>query len=389
MCRTTRKVQKLLLKVLNSSNLRPLYKRNLQLARVLAAFTLGPSDSHDVVDGRPDSLRLKELIHYIDEQATAPSCFDDIKSFVERLDAEGMKLVAYDHIPELSTDGDESKAARIQLLSLKTKYFVSSCPLTYNNLSSEKPRLQCLACSTELDSASCVSCLSTISRAALSLYKRISSDSSTYKQTFRDNALPDIAILIAYCNIRQAFPNQICQRPRSAQSLRHLLRALFILEHQLFLTPKHSVLSLITTQVHLLLGSAYRAREVWDVLAVKRTIVDSLGPLFYDRFSTISPSAISPEEKWGRHLIDTLKSHYEYSLKLKMPRRLIDAFEDGSYDSVIEIPRYIENLRWSSARAMGLVEEARTERLLGSPLGDVISDPRFGMLRRLSWLSDC
>ncbi|KAJ4139662.1 hypothetical protein NW765_003571 [Fusarium oxysporum] len=105
--------------------------------------------------------------------------------------------------------------------------------------------------------------------------------------------------------------------------------------------------------------------------------MDSLAPIFYDRLSTISPALISPSDETGWELLDLLSSHFNVSLKLRMPRRLIDAFESGSYSSVIDIPEYMENLRWSCTRAMSLVEETRTDRIMGEHFSEVFTDPRF------------
>jgi len=75
--------------------------------------------------------------------------------------------------------------------------------------------------------------------------------------------------------------------------------------------------------------------------------------------------------------MDALTSHFSYSLKLRMPRRLVDAFESASYSSVLEIPKYIQNLRSSATRVISLVEETRSERVLGAPTWELFSDPRF------------
>ena len=75
-----------------------------------------------------------------------------------------------------------------------------------------------------------------------------------------------------------------------------------------------------------------------------------------------------------------LESHFDVSLKLRMHRRLSDAFETNSYGSILSIPKYIENLRWSCTRVMSLVEEARIERIFGQQFLDVFQDARFRML---------
>lgn len=345
-----------------------------------AAFDLGAGDEDDLQDGQPLSLRFRELVNYVEDQKSSLACFDDIKGFVDRLDAAAIKYMAYEHVPRLAdASPDAAVSARIQLLSLKLQYLASTCPLSAVAVPGEKPGSKCTVCDAGFDTALCASCLSSIGRNGLALYKSAGKDLAG-NPAAENEIIPELAMVVGFCNLRLAFnherPGYTPSRPPSAQ---YLLRALFILEHQFHLTPKHSQMSLILVQLHLLMGSAHRCREIWDSLGVKRTIADSLAPIFYDRLSTVSPSAISPSDNWGWQLHETLKSHYAVSLKLRMPRRLIDAFEAGSYSSVMDMPKYIENLRASCTRAMSLVEEARTERLLGQPYGELLSDARFGM----------
>ncbi|KAJ6445213.1 N-acetyltransferase B complex, non-catalytic subunit [Purpureocillium lavendulum] len=377
---TSKTVQELLVLLVKSKNLRPMYKRNLLLARVAAAFSLGPNDEDDLAGGQPSSLRLREMISYINHQKGSLACFDDVKGFVERLEPSAIKHLAWKYVPQLASSGTDTDAlatARIQLLCLKLQYFALTCLASVLKLPGQKPRSRCAVCDAEFQSALCASCLTSLAKRALDQYQRNSKDLAG--NTAAENEVgPELAMVVAFCNIRLALNSQLPgYKSPSPPSSRHLLRAMFVLEHQFHLTPKHSQTALLLVQLHLRLGSAHRSREIWDELAVKRTISDALAPIFYDRLSTVSPLVISPSDNWGVDLIDTLKQHYAVSLKLKMPRRLIDAFEAGSYGSIVGMPRYIENLRRSCTRAMSLVEEARAERLFGQPFGEVLTDPRF------------
>jgi hypothetical protein len=348
------------------------------LARVSAAFTLETKTAEDMKDGQPSSLRLRELLNFIQDQKLSAACFDDMKEFLEELDAAALKHVAYTYTTQLARPADDTLAcARLDLLSLKTQYFLSTCQIGRVPIAGEKPSSKCLVCDVQFESESCIVCLSKISAAALSKYKSATRD-FVDNPVGQNDILPELSLLIAFCNIQLAFRSRrgyIHSNPPLSQ---HLLRALFILEHQAFLTPKHSQISLILVQLHLLLGSAHGSREAWHGLAVKRTIVDSLAPIFYDRLSTVSPIILDSSDGWGWELVETLRSHFSVSLKLKMPRKLIDAFESASYGSILDMPKYIENLRAGCTRAMSLVEEVRADRLLGEPCGEFLEDARFG-----------
>ncbi|KAI5463565.1 N-acetyltransferase B complex non catalytic subunit-domain-containing protein [Mariannaea sp. PMI_226] len=369
-------VQELLLKFIKRPNLQPIFKRIILLARLTAAFSLTTTDGDDITDGQPTSARIHELIHYIKDQGTNPACFDDIKALFETLPPSAMKHIAYEHVPNLAKGNeDEVDTARIQTLALKLQYFAATCSSMYSTVSGEKPLRKCVVTGEEVDSNSPGPVFGAVAQAALDLHKNLAEKASKYP-VIEAEIKPDLTVLIALCNIHSAFPPSTA-KTNNPVSISPLLRATCLLEHQLDLTPKHSVISLLLTQLHLRLGTAPRAREIWETLGVKRTIMDSLAPIFYDRLSTISPSLISPNDNWGWDLMELLHSHYHVSLKLRMPRRLIDAFESCNYGSVIDIPKYMEALRWSSTRAMSLVEEARTERMLGTPLAEVLQDDRF------------
>ena len=216
---------------------------------------------------------------------------------------------------------------------------------------------------------------------ALKVHKSLA-DLTSKDRSVEAEIRPELAVIAALCCIQAAFP-PTTDISNSPTSYAPLLQALLLLEHQLSLTPKHSIISLLLVQLHLRVGSTSRAREIWDTLGVKRTIMDSLAPIFYDRLSTISPAMISPQDETGWELLELLNSHFNVSLKLRMPRRLIDAFESGSCSSVTSIPEYMENLRWSCTRAMSLVEETRTDRIMGEQFSEVFTDPRFSKLHRI------
>ncbi|RDA86297.1 hypothetical protein CP532_5686 [Ophiocordyceps camponoti-leonardi (nom. inval.)] len=376
-------VQRLLLALVKSDNMRPMYRRNILLARVSVAFHIVSGDETDLQGDQPSSLRLRELIRYIQDQRASSACFDDIKDLMEKLTGPAARFIACRHVPHLAdVETDETTAARLRLLSLKLRYFVCTCPLSATRIPGRRPTSACTICDRTYDGVLCPGCLSSIGREALSQYSTLNK-SMAGNPAVDNEILPELALVVAFCNLRLAFNKDrpgyspSVSSPSPPSSTKHLLRALFVLERQLRRAPKHASISLVLVQLHLLLGSAHRAREIWDGLAVKRTIADSLAPIFLDRLSTVAPAMLSPSDSAGRLLVEMLQSHYEASLRLRMPRRLIDAFEAGNYSSVTQIPQWIEGIRASCTRAMSLVEESRTERMLGLASKGVLNDARF------------
>lgn len=366
-------VQSLLLRLSKTANSRPIYKRNLMLARVTASFQLMESEGRDAVESSPASLRMRELLKYITDQASNPSCFDDVRPFVEQLDADGIEYLAHKHFAS-QQHAAELPEVRKQILTLKLQYFAATCPQIYTSVASasEKQQLR----DTRFKSTY---------TAAMSLHKHIAGLASYDSQSTKD-VQSEVAILAAFCLVDVA--NQLPSSIPTAESGQYLVQALLLLQQQLKSSPRHSQICLLLTQLHLRLGSAPGALAAWDILAVKRTIVDSLAPLFYDRLSTVAPGMLSPLTDAGWGLVANVKSHYQTSLKMRMPRRLIDAFQDGSYSSVISVPKYIEDLRVSCTRAMSLVESVRAERVLGVSDTVFLPDPRYTEVRDSTVLNE-
>ncbi|KAM3522883.1 hypothetical protein NHJ13051_005408 [Beauveria bassiana] len=362
----TAAVQDLLLKLSKAANSKPMYKRNVMLARVSASFQLLESEHPDAIDSSPSSLRLRELVKYINNQASYPSCFDDIRLFAEQLDPSGIDYLAYHHFVSREPSDDLPELRR-QILALKLQYFAATCPQTCTTAGTTSERR---ACREPL--------FKKVYQASMALHKYISTISSYASQSTKD-VQSEVALVAAFCLIGLA--NQLPSSLPTTEATQYLVQALLLLQQQLSSSPKHSQISLLLVQLHLCVGSAPEALAVWDTLAVKRTIMDSLAPLFYDRLSTVAPGMTSPLTGAGWQLMTSIKTHYQTSLKMRMPRRLIDAFQDGSYSSVLAVPRYIENLRVSCTRAMSLVESVRSERLFGVTDTDFFSDSRFTEVR--------
>ncbi|PHH78805.1 hypothetical protein CDD82_2832 [Ophiocordyceps australis] len=373
---TAMTVQSLLLRLLKSARLRPIYKRNILLARLSAAFDLGNGDQDDLQDDKPHSMRMRELIAYLEDQKTSLACFDDIKGFIGKLDVLALGYMAYSHIPAMADAAQDAVvAARLRLLGLKAQYLAATCPQSSTRVAGNKPSSRCLICRADFGTGLCASCLSSVSHKALKEYLVLGQDDAS-NMVLENEIRPQFALVVALCNINLAFSNETLKHPHSASPLpQHLLRALLILEHSVQAGIKHGQISLVLVQLHLRLGSVQRARQIWKELAVKRTIVDSLAPIFLDRLSTIAPIALQ-QESWGPPLLDSITSHYTHSLKMRMPRRLIDAFESGNYNSILAMPRYMESLRASCTRAMSLVEETRVDRLAGDSNG-FLDDSRY------------
>ncbi|KAG9249556.1 N-acetyltransferase B complex non catalytic subunit-domain-containing protein [Emericellopsis atlantica] len=332
-----KKVGEILSTLLSAPGLSSIHRRNILLARVNATFTLLPK--HEATPTSDGSNKyLLDLCGYIRDQWNNPSCFEDISRFLDLLDHDSLRLLVHELLPKVQDEKELHKAGQWRVLLLKVEYLASTTRRWENGLGKLRSRI-------------------------IDFYEEANASSSPRNPTVST----DLALLAAFCDIRLG-------------TSEHLLHATLLLEHQLSLDTSQTQLCLMLMQLHLALGSVKRARELWDGLAVKRSTIDVLAPLFYDRLSTVAPKMLSPIDDMGWKLMDTFVHHYEQSLKTPMHRRLVDTLYSEAYSSMIEIPCFVRKLRWSTTRAISLVEESRVGRLNGLAQHDVFSDCRFNEL---------
>ncbi|PKS06259.1 hypothetical protein jhhlp_007005 [Lomentospora prolificans] len=334
---------------------KPVYARTLSLAAVLIAFAFGDIGRPAMTLKPSESRRVLELLDFIDKQHRSPACFDDIRCFVEKLSTPELKYVAYERLPQIAQDAEGYKSVAIKVLTYKIRYLITTTP-------------QGNALRKDLDGE--ILDTTEVAHDALRLYRSLEDIELGDKslECARQDFLPELTVLAAVCLLdRGGFGARDLAGNSSNRAInyRDVLVAAMLLEHQLEKTPKHSGILFLLVRIYLITGCAHRAGEVWGNLDVKRTIVDSLGPIFFDRISGIAPDVAA-----GSLLSSSVQSHYLNSLRLRMPRRLADAFDSESYSSILQIPEHTRKLRTSCTMVMGYVEELRGQRALGTRRGE-------------------
>lgn len=377
-------MSELINRFLTQENVRSIYKRNVRLAKVEASFLFAHLTASSPDTNSAKSNQFEEICRYIDIECESPACFEDVRGFVERLLPQEIKEIAYEYVTRLAEESqDVTRSASIKALAFKLQYLALSSSKTIIRVPNENPTKpndwKCIFCAAVNEIPTCTVCLKNLLESTTALYSTLI-NSSEIKSSL--DCIPELAILAATCCVRLSGVHQRgVDRPTCfSKNSRYnrLLQAALIIEDQLTRTPKHTRLTLVLVRIYLVLGCASRAREVWDTADVKRTIIDSLGPYFFDRLSTVAPTLVLPPNRPERGLMQGLKAHYSTSLKLRMPRRLADAFEAESYTAILDIPSYIERLRSSCTLVMGYVEESRAARALGVRGDTVFDEPAIG-----------
>lgn len=214
-------------------------------------------------------------------------------------------------------------------------------------------------------SKSCNPCLENVITSALTTYQDLDKAPEKLKGLDKDPradlALAAASALLKLGGLRQR-PSPARMSPLSTADASRVLQAVAILGSQLSRTPNEIPLRLVLVKLYLLLGCASLAHQTWVPMDVKRTIQDSLSPLFFDRIASISPGLFHQ----GRHpLTEPLTSYYSACLRDRSPVKVWDAFAAGSYTSILDMAEYSDRLRRSCTLVMTAVEERRATRALG------------------------
>ena len=123
---------------------------------------------------------------------------------------------------------------------------------------------------------------------------------------------------------------------------KYLLQAAMWLDVHFQKDPRGSSgLRVLLSKVYVLLGCIARAETIWDSLEVKNVTLDSLGPVFSDRLSTVIP---------GRE--DALlqyRNFYASAFRRSLPGNIKNACNTGNYTSILGLQDTAHRLQQSSA----------------------------------------
>ncbi|EFW99937.1 hypothetical protein CMQ_255 [Grosmannia clavigera kw1407] len=330
-----------------------MFTKTIGIALLETIFELPPSLLAESDEGLP-SPRVEQLLVYIQANIERASAFGDVKGYVERLTfAESKDLLQ--KLAALSVDDT----------------------LWHNTDASGTSTPSCKYCGQPAGLDGCASCFHNIALDSLEAHSKISKDADILERIQRVDKDPrvDLILVSASCLIKLAGiqnhkgHGNMGQLHISFANGARFLQATALLERQLEQTPAEISLQLLLVRVYLLLGWASRALQLWNPLGVKRTVLDALGPLFYDRLSTVAPALFHG----SKPLTEGLRTYYATVLQKHSPVKIWDAFTSGSYSSILDMAQFNDNLHRSCTRAMAVLEERRAARAFGGKLEDVES----------------
>lgn len=366
----------------------PMYKKNIGLALLDLTFnsppSLLPSSSGP---GRP-SPRVVQLLLFIDQNLLQRATFDDVKSYVADLTFDEAKyfidnlaktlsgtvstvtpLPTATHSNALLQTAEGQRSLVLGTLEIKFRYLLTTCPQTLEYLpvlgEATEEQLKCKFCAT-LTAKTCKACLESIVSTTLSKFREVEKHVDSLKGLDKDPRI-DLALvassaLVKLSGLRQNPTSRL--PPLSNVDVPRFMQAILILATQVSKTPNEVPLRLLLVQFYLLLGCASLAYQTWLPMDVKRTIQDTLSPLFFDRIASLSPGLFNQ----NRHLTEPLTSYYTGLLREASPVKVWDAFAAGSYSSILDMANYWNRLRRSCTIVMTVVEERRATRAHGGRL---------------------
>ncbi|KAJ4291433.1 hypothetical protein N0V88_006026 [Collariella sp. IMI 366227] len=371
-----------------------MYKKNISLALLETTFRLPATTLERDHNNTSLSPRVVQIGLFLDQYFERLSAFDDVKGYVSELGFEEVKTLVEDVLPKILDESAEtSRKIVLRALECKLRYLLSTCPQTLSpqptvvDGESKTEPFQCRLCNNPA-SLPCQSCLKKLVVEASSIYQQVTSDKELLDAIPRLDKDPrlDLALIMGTSLLKLSGLQP--RAPDTTQSLWQdiepglFLQAVLLLDAQLRETPGDTELRLLLVQLYLLLGCASYAHQLWIPLDVKRTIQDSLSPLFFDRISSISPGLF----QGTRPLMEPLRNFYNYSLQDRSPVRIWDAFSAGSYTSILDMSEFDGNLRKSCTVMMTLVEERRAIRCFGGKIDCEIEEHALAAIYPLTAL---
>lgn len=379
--------------VAQHGHFRKVYAKVIAQSTIEATFKL-PAARAETTIADEESPRVTQIRVYMERNVDQPSCFDDLKGFVEQLTFDEIKQLL--SILDLKDSSRDSKAYCFLLLGLKFRYLLTTCPQTRGIAPSAKgtsmggPLLVCKICGYPAPKH-CDDCLLTIAALAVELQGGLEESGRT-KPTGTIDILSELAMVAALALVKASGlreqDHQSDASPLHSVDTKRFLQAVLILDARQAAAPDNAELRMLLIQLYLLMGCAHQASQLWSPMDIKRVILDSLAPLFFDRISSVAPGLFRTPSG-AKPLMEPLRTYYFNTLRDGAPIRVWDAFEAGNYCSVLDLAEFWDRLKRSCTLVMTVVEDRRGTRAITGknevPLSEV---PFVGLLNDEAELND-
>ncbi|RYP59394.1 hypothetical protein DL770_010207 [Monosporascus sp. CRB-9-2] len=325
------------------------------------------------------NTRVEHLLEYVLKYHWSVACFEDIRKFVETLNHEELQMfvqkLGHEALKEgENKDGDKYKGLTLVAILLQIRFLVAT---------STRDSTVCKYCRSELDHSDCISCFMSIVKVALENYNAgMRDDHLRYNILPKTNGDPlsDLAMVGSVSLLKLArvgrSPGYTACSPLHLADIQYILQAIIWLDSYLTASPKNNPLRMLLLKLYLLIGCVSRAKSLWAQFDIKNAILDSLGPLFFDRISTIAPDLFGPGASIRRNPLRPFIDYYSKALRSTIPKQTVEAFKGGNWHTIPSMYEFGEGLKKSCTLVMAVVEERRGLRFkAGHTLTSIADEP--------------
>ncbi|KAI1336258.1 N-acetyltransferase B complex non catalytic subunit-domain-containing protein [Xylariaceae sp. FL0016] len=359
----------------DTNNVRSVFKMNFDHLVMLILFARGEGQ---VAEASGESTRVTHLLKHLNQYYRDESFFEKSKGFIAKLSQQEIGSVLNSLGVYSSETKDACKGLMLASLRLKLRFFQA----TSLRSGEDCPFCGCKVSATGWEQGSdCANCLKLIAEGALQNFSHAMQDDHLINKELpnkSEDPLSDLTLLGATCLLKLSGVNLKRQRDAGTGS------PLFFADTSLFFqavawvdfyvtfSRKNSPLRLLLVKLYLLIGCVSQAKEIWDEFGVKNVILDSLGALFFDRLSTISPGDFAPNS--SRNCVDPLITYYTKAVRRTYPDVLRLSIEKGNYMSALNEVEFVKNMNRSCTLVMSVVEERRGLRIRSGKNDSGIAD---------------
>ncbi|KAI1858729.1 uncharacterized protein JN550_012479 [Neoarthrinium moseri] len=361
--RALKQLQNFVTKVSKSAKLPSIYKKQMELANLLILFGRSQSNT-STSDENISESRINYLVAFVVANYNLVSCFDDLKPYLEQLSFDETKVF----LERIGQEGEKETNDTFQNLMLLTlrlrfRYLFTSSPKSLSTSAGDASS-RCNFCQNIVQDGPCFS--------NRDLRARIDSEDV--------DPFADMTIIGTTCLLKMAgFGDERRGSTMESINLKLVLWALSWLNAKYSRTPqKNQALPVFMAKLYLLVGCVPHAKMLWDTLGVKNVTLDSLGPLFSDRLSTIAPGMWRPT---GSTPMYPYHKHYMDAIRQNIPRNIRTSLELGNFTSTLGLLAFQDRLTHSCTMIVSNVEDRRGIRAVGGKPGfDAKDDPLLRLI---------
>jgi N-terminal acetyltransferase B complex non-catalytic subunit len=217
----------------------------------------------------------------------------------------------------------------------------------------------------------CGTCLETLARTVMQLYGRATNDDEEITKALLPtdrHPADDLSILSAMCLLKLSFVDE-GKGSKTLNRVSNVLQAALLLEYAWSSSKSNFQISLLLVRLYVHLGCGSLAMRAFQRLGVKQIQLDTLSYTFFDRISSFHPHPFGASLHDFSQFLSPVE-HFRIQQKLyRTSSKLIRkncwlSFENGNYNSVLELEEFEKNLSQSLSAAMSVVESKKISRLM-------------------------